>query len=230
MARTSVGLALRSTAVALVSTIAVFGLIGWAVVTSPGWPQVRDGFLDGELLAESFPGIATAFLVNVRLFLIAEVLTLVLGLLLAIMRSLGGPVFFPVRLLATLYVDVFRALPGILVIFSLGLGVPALGIAGIPNDPFFWAVVTLTMVYSAYVSEVYRAGIESVHPSQDAAARSLGLSRLQSLRHVVVPQAIRRVVPPLLNDFIGLQKDSVLVSYIGVVETFRQAQIVKAAT
>jgi polar amino acid transport system permease protein len=107
--------------------------------------------------------------------------------------------------------------------------VPGLGIDGVPNDPFFWAVVTLTLVYSAYVSEVFRAGIESVHPSQEAAARSLGLSRLQSLRYVVVPQAVRRVVPPLLNDFIGLQKDTVLVSLIGVVEIFRTAQIKAAA-
>jgi polar amino acid transport system permease protein len=131
--------------------------------------------------------------------------------------------------MATVYTDVFRAIPGLLIIYVLGFGVPGLGIEGVPNDPFFWAVVTLTLVYSAYVSEVFRAGIESVHPSQDAAARSLGLSRLQSLRYVVVPQAVRRVIPPLLNDFIGLQKDTVLVSLIGVVEIFRTAQIKAAA-
>ena len=152
------------------------------------------------------------FWVNVRLFLMAEVLILALGLLLAVLRSLPGAVFFPVRLLATIYVDVFRALPGLLVIFMLGFGIPGLGIEGIPNDTFFWGVVALTLLYSAYVSEVYRAGIESIHPSQMAAARSLGLTEFQALRHVVVPQAIRRVIPPLLNDFIGLQKDTVLVS------------------
>jgi polar amino acid transport system permease protein len=168
--------------------------------------------------------------VNVRLFMIAEVLILVFGLVLAVMRSLGGPVFFPVRLLATVYVDLFRALPGILVIYMLGFGIPALGIAGVPVDPFFWGVVTLTLLYAAYVSEVYRAGIESVHPSQEAAARSLGLTRLQALRFVVLPQAVRRVVPPLLNDFIGLQKDTVLVSLIGVVEIFRSAGIKQQAT
>ena len=131
--------------------------------------------------------------------------------------------------LATVYVDVFRALPGILVIFVLGFGIPGLRIQGLPIDPFFWAVIALTLIYSAYVSEVYRAGIDSVHPSQAAAARSLGLSQAQSLRYVVVPQAIRRVIPPLLNDFIGLQKDTVLVSFIGVVEIFRTAQIKQAA-
>jgi polar amino acid transport system permease protein len=148
-----------------------------------------------------------------------------LGLVLAVLRSLPGPVFFPIRALATAYVDIFRALPGILVIYVLGFGIPILRIPGVPRDPFFWGVVALTLLYSAYVSEVYRAGIESVHPSQEAAARSLGLSRAQALRFVILPQAVRRVVPPLLNDFIGLQKDTVLVSFIGVVEVFRIATI-----
>ena len=131
--------------------------------------------------------------------------------------------------MATIYVDIFRAVPGVLVIIALGIGIPALRIEGVPKDEFFWAIVVLTLVYSAYVSEVYRAGIESVHASQSAAARSLGLSQLQTMRHVVVPQAVRRVIPPLLNDFIGLQKDTVLVSFIGVVEIFRQTQILTAA-
>ena len=121
-------------------------------------------------------------------------------------------------------------LPGILVIFVLGFGIPGLRLPGVPSDPFFWGIVALTLIYSAYVSEVYRAGIESVHPSQAAAARSLGLSQLQAMRHVVLPQAVRRVIPPLLNDFIGLQKDTVLVSFIGVVEIFRQTQIRQQAT
>jgi len=173
--------------------------------------------------------VVEAFWVNVRLFLLAEVLIIAFGLLLAVVRALPGPALFPLRAMATLYVDVFRAIPGLLIIYVLGFGIPGLGIDGIPNDPFFWAVVTLTLVYSAYVSEVFRAGIESVHPSQNAAARSLGLSQLQSLRYVVIPQAFRRVIPPLLNDFIGLQKDTVLVSLIGVVEIFRTAQIKAAA-
>jgi polar amino acid transport system permease protein len=134
-------------------------------------------------------------------------------------------VFFPLRFLSAAYTDVFRGIPTILLIFLLGFGVPGLQIAGVPKSQFFWATVSLVLVYSAYVAEVYRAGIESVHPSQEAAARSLGLNRFQALRHVVLPQAIRRVVPPLLNDFIGLQKDTALVALLGVVEAFRQSQI-----
>jgi len=220
--------ALGSTLVALVSTVVFFGVVGWIVVTSPGWPAVQQSFFSGEVLASSFPSIVRSFWVNVQLFLIAEVLILVLGLVVAVFRSLPGPVFFPVRMLTTAYVDIFRAVPGVLVIYILGFGIPGLGLPGIPVEPFFYAVVALTLVYSAYVSEVYRAGIESVHPSQEAAARSLGLSRLQALRHVILPQAVRRVIPPLLNDFIGLQKDTVLVSYIGVVEIFRQSYIKQA--
>jgi len=219
----------RSLAIAIVSTIVVFGVIAFVVVNSPGWPRVQDRFLNGPIFWESLPKLVSKFWVNVRLFLIAEVLILVFGLLLAVMRGLPGPVFLPLRIMATAYVDIFRALPGVLVIIALGLGIPALRIEGVPTDEFFYAVVVLTLIYSAYVSEVYRAGIDSVHPSQHAAARSLGLSQLQAMRYVVVPQAVRRVVPPLLNDFIGLQKDTVLVSYIGVVEIFRQSQILVAA-
>ncbi len=220
----------RSWLVALLSSGAVFGLLALAVVNAPGWESVRESFLDVDNFVESAPNIVARFNVNVRLFLIAEALILVWGLVLAILRGLPGPAFFPVRLLATAYVDLFRAIPGVLVIYILGFGIPGLRLPGVPNDPFFWGVVALTLVYSAYVSEVYRAGIDSVHPSQAAAARSLGLSQFQALRHVVVPQAVRRVIPPLLNDFIGLQKDTVLVSFIGVVEIFRQSQIRQSAT
>jgi polar amino acid transport system permease protein len=135
---------------------------------------------------------------------------------------------FPLRLLAVAYVDFFRGVPGILIVYVLGLGIPGLRL-GLPTDPLLWGTVALVLIYSAYVSEVYRAGIESIHPSQEAAARSLGLSRFQSLRYVILPQAIRRVVPPLLNDFIGLQKDSALVALIGPIEAFRQSQISQSA-
>ena len=167
---------------------------------------------------------------NIQLFMIAEVFVLAFGLVLAIMRGLPGPVFLPLRIMANAYTDIFRAVPGILVIYLLGFGIPGLGLIDPRTDQRLFGIVALTLVYSAYVSEVYRAGIESIHPSQDAAARSLGLSRLQALRYVIVPQAVRRVIPPLLNDFIGLQKDTVLVSFIGVVEIFRHAQIKSAAT
>ena len=138
--------------------------------------------------------------------------------------------FFPVRTLAVVYVDFFRGVPTILVILMLGQGIPALQLSWLPTDQIFWASVALVLVYTAYVSEVYRAGIESVHPSQEAAARSLGLTHVQALRFVVVPQAVRRVIPPLLNDFIGLQKDTALVSVLGIVEVLRQTQIDQAAT
>ena len=222
--------ALRASLIALVSAVVVFGGLAWVIVNSQGWPRVQKSFLDGARFADALPDVIIAFGKNVQLFLIAEVLVLCFGLVLAVMRSLPGPVFFPIRALATIYVDVFRALPGLLVVFILGFGIPGLRLPGVPNEPFFWAVVALTLVYSAYVSEVYRAGIDSIHPSQDAAARSLGLSRFQALRHVIVPQAVRRVIPPLLNDFIGLQKDTVLVSFLGVVEIFRTAQIKQSAT
>jgi len=166
----------------------------------------------------------------VKIFLIAEVFILVFALVLAVLRSLPGPVFFPLRALAIVYADLFRGIPTILVIYILGFGAPALGLTGIPTSTIFWGIVSLVLVYSAYVSEVYRAGIESVHPSQEAAARSLGLTRGQTLRFVVLPQAVRRVIPPLLNDFIGLQKDSALVALLGTVEAFRQSQINVAAT
>ena len=180
-------------------------------MSAPGWPDVKQSFFNREVFDDSFPDIARAFLVNVKIFLIAEVFILIFALLLAILRSLPGPVFFPLRLLATVYADLFRGIPTILVIYILGFGVTALQLPGVPVSPLFWGTVALVLVYSAYVSEVYRAGIESVHPSQTAAARSLGLTHGQALRFVVIPQAVRRVIPPLLNDFIGLQKDTALV-------------------
>jgi len=224
------GEALRSTLIALISTAIVFGLIVVAVTNAPNWPEVQQAFFNGEIFVRSVPKVVAAFVTNIELFLIAEVLILGIGLVVAVLRGLSGPVFFPVRILATGYVDFFRAVPGLLIIYVLGFGIPGLGIPGLPTDPFPYVILALTLVYSAYVAEVYRAGIDSVHWSQEAAARSLGLSRLQSVRYVVVPQAVRRVIPPLLNDFIGLQKDTVLVSAVGVVEIFRQAQIIKSAT
>ena len=200
------------------------------VTRSPGWDAFKAYFFDWDIYRDSFPEILDAFWVNVKLFLTAEAIILPAALFLAVLRGLPGPVFFPIRALAIVYADLFRGLPTILVIFMLGFGMPALGLGWIPDSQFFWAVVALSLVYTAYVSEVYRAGIESVHPSQEAAARSLGLTHLQSLRHVVLPQAVRRVIPPLLNDFIGLQKDTALVGALGVVEAFRQAQIDQSAT
>jgi polar amino acid transport system permease protein len=221
----------QAVATALASTVVVFTVLGVLVVTSPGWEAFKAEFLDGGLFRSSFPDIARAFALNIKIFCISEVLILVLALGIAVIRSLPGPVFFPLRVLAIVYTDVFRGLPTIMVVYMLAFGIPALLLSEAKwyRSATLWSIVALTLVYSAYVAEVYRAGIQSVHPSQEAAARSLGLSRWQALRHVVLPQAVRRVIPPLLNDFIGLQKDTALVAVVGPVEAFRQAQIGESA-
>jgi polar amino acid transport system permease protein len=215
----------RGVLVSLISTLLFLVLVGFLIVNSPGWDEFQSFFFDPEVFASSWPKIVRAFWINIQMFLVAEVFVLIFGLLLALMRSLPGPVFTPIRGLAIVYVDVMRGLPAILVVYILGFGMPGLGIEGMPQDEFFWGTLSLVLLYSAYVSEVYRAGINSVHPSQEAAARSLGLSRFQALRYVVVPQAVRRVIPPLLNDFIGLQKDTALVGLLGLVEAFRRADM-----
>jgi polar amino acid transport system permease protein len=194
------------------------------------------------LIRDSFPLVAIAFVTNIFIAIIAQVLVLVLGLAVAIAKLLPGKPAGPVRFLATLYTDIFRSLPSIITIYLIGFGLPATGIPLIKNIPdiqlslfgqpytlqsnVWFAILAITLTYAAYVAEVYRAGIESIHPSQWSAARSLGLSYGQTLRHVVIPQAIRRIIPPLLNDFIGLQKDTSLVSAIGTVEAFNQARII----
>ena len=220
----------RSAVIAVVSTIVFFTLLAVAVTHAPGWPEVRRTFFDWDQFTDSLPEIARAFLLNVKIFCIAEAFILVFALFLAVLRSLPGPVFFPLRALAVVYADLFRGIPTILVIAMLGFGAPALGLSYVPKSVIFWGIVSLVLIYSAYVSEVYRAGIDSIHPSQEAAARSLGLSRAQTLRRVILPQAVRRVIPPLLNDFIGLQKDTALVGTLGAIEAFQQSQIDTNAT
>ncbi|HKG42948.1 MAG TPA: amino acid ABC transporter permease [Gaiellaceae bacterium] len=220
----------KGVAIALLSTAVFLTVVIVAVTQSAGWPEVRRAFFDWGDISGSFPDIARAFVLNVKIFLVCEVFILVLALVIAVLRSLPGPVFFPLRALAVVYSDLARGIPTILVIALLGFGAPALQLTGVPRSRVFWAGVGLILVYSGYVAEVYRAGIESVHPSQEAAARSLGLSRFQALRRVILPQAIRRVIPPLLNDFIGLQKDTALVGTLGVIEAFNQSQIDTNAT
>jgi polar amino acid transport system permease protein len=220
----------RGVAIALLSTAVFLTVVVVAVTQSAGWPEVKRSFFDWGDISSSFPDIARAFVLNVKIFVVCEVCILILALVIAVLRSLPGPVFFPLRALAIVYCDLARGIPTILVIALLGFGAPALELTGVPRSRVFWAGLGLILVYSGYVAEVYRAGIESVHPSQEAAARSLGLSRFQALRRVILPQAIRRVIPPLLNDFIGLQKDTALVGTLGVVEAFNQSQIYSNAT
>ena len=215
--------------IAILSTVVFLVVVTLAIVNAPGWETVKQSFFNASEARDSLPLVASAFLLNVRMFLIAEVFILIFALLIAILRGLPGPVFFPLRALAIVYTDLFRGVPTILVVYLLGFGMPGLNLTGIPTSPVFWGTVSLVLVYTAYVSEVYWAGIESVHPSQEAAARSLGLTRAQTLRFVIIPQAVRRVIPPLLNDFIGLQKDTALVSVLGSVDALQQANINSAA-
>ena len=215
----------NSALIASASTFLFLALIVLVFFTAPGARDFREAFLSPEKALESASPVWSGFVINLQLMVMGEALVLVFALGIAIVRGLPGPAAFPLRMLAIAYTDFFRGVPLILVVFAIGLGVPALGIEALYTDNFFiYGLVSLVLVYSAYVAEVYRAGIESVHESQVAAARSLSLSHGQSLRYVVVPQAVRRVVPPLLNDFIGLQKDTALVSFIGVLEAFRRAQ------
>ncbi|MEV7010182.1 amino acid ABC transporter permease [Streptosporangium sp. NPDC051022] len=222
--------AVRSGSIATVSTVLVVVLLTVALTASPGWSRVQETFFDPEQFVKALPDVLDGFLLNVKIFLIAEPLVLVVGLLVALVRNLKAPVFFPLRALAVAYTDVFRGVPTILVIYLVGFGLPALGLQGVPTDLTTLGVIALTLSYGAYVAEVFRAGIDSVHPSQLAAARSLGLSHGKTMRYVVVPQAVRVVVPPLLNDFVSLQKDTALVATIGPLEALRQAQIHAAST
>ena len=215
----------RDAAIGIVSLIVTATIVTFIVVRTPGWPAVQETFFSPEAFSESFPGLLEAFWLNIRIFLIAEPLILIVGLTVALVRRLKSPIFLPLRIVATVYVDVFRGVPTLLVILLLGFGVPALQLQGAPDDVLVWGVVALVLSYGAYVAEVFRAGIDSVHPSQRMAARSLGLSSWQTNRYVVLPQAIRNVTPPLLNDFISLQKDTALVSVLGPIEVLRQAQI-----
>lgn len=214
----------RSGVIALASSVVVIVAVVIGVRSSSGWPATRDSFFDFSAGWTDFPALLAAFWVNVQIMLIAEVCVLVLGALVAAARTLRGPVFFPLRALAVIYVDVFRGLPLLIVLYLVGFGLPSLRIAQIPDSPFVLGIVALVLSYTAYVAEVFRAGIESIHPSQTAAARSLGLTHGQSLRFVVFPQAVRRVLPPLLNDFVSLQKDTSLVSVVAVSEIVLVAQ------
>lgn len=215
----------RDGIVASISTVVVFAILGYLVTSTPGWPKVQETFFNLDEAIAAWPTLVQAFWLNIKIFLIAEFFILILAMLVALGRGLRAPVALPIRILSTVYVDFFRGVPTILVILLLGFGVPALQLKGVTNSPVVWGTVALILSYTAYVAEVYRAGIESIHPSQRAAARSLGLSSWQTNRYVVLPQAVRRVVPPLLNDFIALQKETALVSLLGPIEILRAAQI-----
>jgi polar amino acid transport system permease protein len=207
--------------------LGIFGITVLLVVTQwDGLKNVQQTFFSGHALTDSFPTVRTGFWINVQIFVIAEVLVLIWALLLAVFRSLPGRAAAPLRWFAIGYIDLFRGLPAIVTIYMIGYGISLANLPIAKNlHDFQFGILALTIVYGAYVAEVYRAGIESVHWSQTAAARSLGLSYGQSMQYVIAPQAIRRIIPPLLNDFIGLQKDTALLGLLGTLEGFKRAQI-----
>ncbi|WP_275467763.1 amino acid ABC transporter permease [Streptomyces noursei] len=216
----------RATALAAASTLVTGAVLYFVITAAPGWPRTRETFFSAAYARLALPKVLDGLLLNLRLLVVCGAAVLVLGLLLAVARTLRGPVFFPVRALATAYTDFFRGMPLIICLLMVVFGVPALRLQGVTTDPVVLGGAALVLTYSAYVAEVFRAGIESVHPSQRAAARSLGLSSGQTLRFVVLPQAVRRVVPPLLNDLVSLQKDTGLVSIAGAVDAVYAAQII----
>ena len=220
----------RSVLVAALSTVAFAAVVWITLANTPGWPRVQQTFFSWEHAVEAFPSVAEGFLLNLRVLAVASVLVLIVGLAIALLRTLRGPVFFPIRFLAAAYTDVFRGVPLILVLYLVGFGIPGLRITDgfIPGEVLGTAALVLT--YSAYVSEVFRAGIEAVHPSQRLAARAMGLSHAKTLRLVVIPQAVRKVTPALMNDFVALQKDVGLISVLGAVDAVRSAQIETASS
>ena len=220
----------RSTLIALVSTVVFAAVLLFAVTSSPGWPRVRDSFFNLRIGWDSLPALLDGLWLNIRVLVVCQVLILIFGLGLAAVRTLRGPVWFPLRALATGYVDLFRGLPLLICLYLVGFGLPGLRLTGLPTSPVLLGGLALVLIYSAYVAEVFRAGIESVHPSQLAAAKSLGLNYRRTMRLVVLPQATRRVTPALLNDFVALQKDCGLISVLGAVDAVRAAQIQAATT
>lgn len=219
---------ITSSVVAAVSTVVVVGLVVWLVPMIDSWPRVRETFFNAQVFRASFRPILKAFWLDVRIFLVCAPAILGAGLLVSLARSVRSPLLFPIRLFATLYTDIVRGVPVILWLYLIGFGaVGLINSRSFFGGYLFWGGVALVVTYSAYVSEVFRAGIESVHESQRAGARSLGLSTWQTNRHVVLPQAVRRVVPPLMNDFISLQKDVALISLLGPVEALRRADVLQ---
>ena len=220
----------RGALIAFASTIAVLGAIVVIVLNSEAWPAVQNQFFNGFHFRQSFPFVLRGFWQDIWMFLVAEVAILILALAVAVIRALRGPAFFPLRLMAVTFIDVIRGIPMILLILLMGFGIPALQLRGVTSSGLFWGLTAIVLGYSAYTAEVYRAGIESVPESQRMSARSLGLSQMQTLRYVIVPQAVRNVIPALLNGFVSLQKDVALVFVLGVREGVREAQIYIGST
>jgi len=218
----------KSMWIAAISTAVVVALIVLLVPLAPGWEAVKKSFFNAEVFAKTFPGLLKAFTIDIMIFAWSAPMIAVLGLLVALARDARSPALYPVRLFGILFTDIFRGLPVILVIYLIGFGVPGLGLPRPWNSPYIWGTVALVLTYSAYVAEIFRSGIESIHESQRGAALSLGLSQGDMMRFVVLPQAVRRVMPAQMNMLIALQKDVALLSFIGPVEILRQAGVYKS--
>lgn len=230
----------KAVTVATASTVVTVTVLYLVITNSKGWPKVKNVFFNGEVFKEAFPELLGYLWIDVKLFLQCAPCIVVWGMVIALCRNTRNPILFPLRAFAAVYTDFFRGVPVILTIYLIGFGIPKLGLfngelnilwfGGSLNSPYLWGPIALVLAYSAYVAEVFRAGIESVHESQRAGARSLGLSQGQTLRFVVIPQATRRVIPPLMNDFLSLQKDVALLSLLGIIEVFRRASSMKDLT
>lgn len=219
----------RSLLISAISTLIIAALIVVILATSPGWKTTQQTFFNWEYAKSSFPAVLSGMWLNIRMLLVAATGVAFFATLLAAARTLGGPVFFPIRFLAAAYTDIFRGVPFIVVLYIIGFGIPALN----PSrriDVTLLGTIALVITYTSYVSEVLRAGLESIHPSQRYAARSLGLTHGQTMRHIIVPQAVRKVTPALMNDFISMQKDVGLISVLGATDAIRAAQVQQATT
>lgn len=217
-------------AISAASILIVFGALAWTVTSAEQWPRIRLQFFNLDAMIAAFPRVLQGFWVNIQVWLTVLVCILVWALALAILRSLRAPWFAPLRLMVVIYIDLFRGIPVLLLVLLFGFGIPALNLPGLPNSGLFWGGVAMVLSYAAYVAEIYRSGIDAVHEGQRAAAKSLGLSEWQTLRYAILPQALRNVVPALMNIVVALQKDVALLSVIGVRDAVREAQIYTAST
>jgi polar amino acid transport system permease protein len=222
--------ALRPTIISAISIVIVFGAIGWWVTSAEQWPRVRQQFFNIDAMIAAFPRVLSGFWVSMSIWLTALACIAAWALVLALLRSLRAPWFTPFRLMVVVYIDIFRGIPVLLLVLLFGFGIPALNLPGLPNSSLFWGTVAMVLSYSAYVAEIYRSGIDAVHEGQWAAAKSLGLSEWQTMVYAVLPQALRNVLPALMNIVVALQKDVALLSVIGVRDAVREAQIYTAST
>ena len=217
-------------AISTISVVVVFGLLAWVVTSAEQWPRIKLQFFNLDAMVAAFPRVLQGFWVNLQVWLTVLACILVWALVLAVVRSLRAPWFAPFRLMVVVYIDIFRGVPVLLLVLLFGFGIPALNLPGLPNSGLFWGAVAMVLSYAAYVAEIYRSGIDAVHEGQRAAAKSLGLSEWQTMIYAILPQALRNVVPALMNIVVALQKDVALLSVIGVRDAVREAQIYTATT